>query len=74
MFKVNNKNTRMTFFFQCFCDQSDGLSYGELSAVSSAGTAILQKTSSGRKLNKKKKEMDEDRTLTHSRVTGTLRT
>ena len=49
------------------------LSHDELRALSSAQMAILHRTSSGRQLKSEKKEMDQDRILTHSRFNGTLR-
>ena len=44
----------------------------ESRAVSSVRIAILHRTSSGRQLKQKKKEMDQDRILSHSRVNGKL--
>ena len=55
------------------CDKSDGLLHEELRAASSAQIAILHRISSGRQLKKKRKKMDEDRILTHSRVNGAPR-
>ena len=53
------------------CNKSNGLSHDVLRPVSSAQITILHRTSSGRQL-KSKKETDQDRILTYSRVNGTL--
>ena len=45
----------------------------EMRALSSAQVAILHRTPSGRQLEWDKKEMGQDRILTHSRFDGTLK-
>ena len=64
---------RLNYNLQTCYNKSVGFSHDELRAVTSVQIVILHRTSSERQLKYKKKEMDQDKILAHSRFNGKLK-